>query len=124
CVWFFSQAEDGIRYRNVTGVQTCALPISHDQADIFGEPYAVYNQPPLRNALMLVPEADRFTYIYRCQRQAIDHAFVTPGLWHKVNRAAISRGNAGRYDALYASKGEFVVSDHDGIAVYVQQPTD
>src|SRR5699024_11241098 len=23
----FSQAEDGIRYRNVTGVQTCALPI-------------------------------------------------------------------------------------------------
>src|SRR5699024_11502472 len=24
---FFVQAEDGIRYRNVTGVQTCALPI-------------------------------------------------------------------------------------------------
>src|SRR5699024_12005089 len=30
CVWFvffFFQAEDGIRDRNVTGVQTCALPI-------------------------------------------------------------------------------------------------
>ena len=26
CVFFF-QAEDGIRDRNVTGVQTCALPI-------------------------------------------------------------------------------------------------
>src|SRR5699024_11388846 len=26
-VIFFFQAEDGIRYRNVTGVQTCALPI-------------------------------------------------------------------------------------------------
>src|SRR5438067_627070 len=25
---FFFQAEDGIRFRNVTGVQTCALPIS------------------------------------------------------------------------------------------------
>src|SRR5699024_8092138 len=25
---YFFQAEDGIRYRNVTGVQTCALPIS------------------------------------------------------------------------------------------------
>src|SRR5699024_11399894 len=25
---FFFQAEDGIRARNVTGVQTCALPIS------------------------------------------------------------------------------------------------
>src|SRR5207249_7935795 len=27
CFFFFFQAEDGIRYRNVTGVQTCALPI-------------------------------------------------------------------------------------------------
>src|SRR5699024_11443111 len=27
---FFFQAEDGIRDRNVTGVQTCALPISRD----------------------------------------------------------------------------------------------
>src|SRR5699024_11682221 len=28
CIFFFFQAEDGIRARNVTGVQTCALPIS------------------------------------------------------------------------------------------------
>src|SRR5699024_11904494 len=28
-LFFFFQAEDGIRDRNVTGVQTCALPISH-----------------------------------------------------------------------------------------------
>src|SRR5699024_2731865 len=28
CIFFFFQAEDGIRVRNVTGVQTCALPIS------------------------------------------------------------------------------------------------
>src|SRR5690349_23805276 len=27
--YFFFQAEDGIRYLYVTGVQTCALPISH-----------------------------------------------------------------------------------------------
>ena len=26
--WFFYQAEDGIRDTSVTGVQTCALPIS------------------------------------------------------------------------------------------------
>src|SRR5699024_11794797 len=26
-IYFFFQAEDGIRDRNVTGVQTCALPI-------------------------------------------------------------------------------------------------
>src|SRR5699024_11920120 len=29
-VIFFFQAEDGIRDRNVTGVQTCALPISEN----------------------------------------------------------------------------------------------
>src|SRR5207248_3466242 len=28
CLYFFFQAEDGIRDRTVTGVQTCALPIS------------------------------------------------------------------------------------------------
>src|SRR6266567_7546054 len=28
--FFFFQAEDGIRDLTVTGVQTCALPISHD----------------------------------------------------------------------------------------------
>src|SRR5699024_11755515 len=30
---FFFQAEDGIRDRNVTGVQTCALPIFADAAE-------------------------------------------------------------------------------------------
>src|SRR2546425_5897040 len=30
CFFFFFQAEDGIRDKLVTGVQTCALPISHN----------------------------------------------------------------------------------------------
>src|SRR5437773_4378670 len=30
-VFFFFQAEDGIRDRDVTGVQTCALPISRSE---------------------------------------------------------------------------------------------
>src|SRR5205823_8454436 len=33
-VLFFFQAEDGIRDKLVTGVQTCALPISADQAAV------------------------------------------------------------------------------------------
>src|SRR5699024_11650091 len=35
---FFFQAEDGIRDRNVTGVQTCALPISYGGLSV--PPYA------------------------------------------------------------------------------------
>src|SRR5699024_11599492 len=33
-ICFFFQAEDGIRYRNVTGVQTCALPISRSTREV------------------------------------------------------------------------------------------
>src|SRR5207249_1034930 len=35
--FFFFQAEDGIRDRNVTGVQTCALPICPVPADVAGD---------------------------------------------------------------------------------------
>src|SRR2546430_6716868 len=51
-VFFFFQAEDGIRYLTVTGVQTCALPIlaacpsAHDRGESLrdagtGEPVSV-----------------------------------------------------------------------------------
>src|SRR5699024_11559257 len=36
---FFFQAEDGIRDRNVTGVQTCALPISLVMAELDRDPH-------------------------------------------------------------------------------------
>src|SRR5260370_26302888 len=38
CVFFFFQAEDGIRDSSVTGVQTCALPISGTRGEISEEP--------------------------------------------------------------------------------------
>src|SRR5437773_4988021 len=39
--FFFFQAEDGIRDRDVTGVQTCALPIFH-----FGDVVFQHLEPP------------------------------------------------------------------------------
>src|SRR2546423_15347474 len=44
CVFFF-QAEDGIRDKLVTGVQTCALPISevYAQGDVFFNGGAVFD---------------------------------------------------------------------------------
>src|ERR1039457_4301424 len=55
CIFFFFQAEDGIRDYKVTGVQTCALPISRriDYAEInpaligVGKKYAVDFDDPL-----------------------------------------------------------------------------
>src|SRR5438034_9191906 len=37
-VWFFFQAEDGIRDHCVTGVQTCALPISRHPGRVHPRP--------------------------------------------------------------------------------------
>src|SRR5437868_8876267 len=50
--FFFFQAEDGIRDRNVTGVQTCALPISGKRlaavARVAGDRRRVASQRVLR----------------------------------------------------------------------------
>src|SRR5699024_12076913 len=46
---FFFQAEDGIRDRNVTGVQTCALPIScYAFALLFGFVWTFLRRVPNR----------------------------------------------------------------------------
>src|SRR6266704_4176019 len=43
--FFFFQAEDGIRDRNVTGVQTCALPISMSEWSGFSSTSAASSRP-------------------------------------------------------------------------------
>src|SRR5690625_650998 len=46
---FFFQAEDGIRYGHVTGVQTCALPILSPKGIILsGGPHSVYDENSFR----------------------------------------------------------------------------
>src|SRR5262249_59416384 len=53
CVFFFFQAEDGIRDWSVTGVQTCALPISQRAALALGI------DPKLRPLDALLPLLER-----------------------------------------------------------------
>ena len=88
-------------------------------AGAFSEPFEYLDRPPLRSHWSAVPQEDRFTYIYRCQRQAIDHAFLSPRLHARLQRAAVTRGNAGRFRTLYYQGGTHVVSDHDAIGVYL-----
>src|SRR2546427_6986802 len=45
-VFFFFQAEDGIRDLTVTGVQTCALPIYRDRGRLRGDPRDQPRDPP------------------------------------------------------------------------------
>src|SRR5207249_8109888 len=58
---FFFQAEDGIRDRNVTGVQTCALPIS---------PPIVLPEPIYTRSLARVVRAQRQPSCSRPTRQS------------------------------------------------------
>src|SRR2546430_8818579 len=48
CLFFFFQAEDGIRDLTVTGVQTCALPISDRNRHVVYSMYGSTAHRPLR----------------------------------------------------------------------------
>src|SRR5207253_4004920 len=53
---FFFQAEDGIRYGHVTGVQTCALPISSTSPDPTPSPTPNPSPTPSPTPLPPLPE--------------------------------------------------------------------
>src|SRR5437868_2639898 len=59
--FFFFQAEDGIRDRNVTGVQTCALPISHSSSTRKNGSHAQAKQPSLLAGLLVDDQGSAFT---------------------------------------------------------------
>src|SRR5699024_12008324 len=61
---FFFQAEDGIRYRNVTGVQTCALPI-------YSHPKAIPIPPTLHPPLDFLGDLLFLPCIFGCVRSII-----------------------------------------------------
>src|SRR5688500_20284083 len=56
---FFFQAEDGIRDYKVTGVQTCALPISHDRAQRRRQGRRVARAPARRDRALPAPHRRR-----------------------------------------------------------------
>src|SRR2546426_11928336 len=58
---FFFQAEDGIRDYKVTGVQTCALPISGVELRISPEGEVLYRSPGVFQGYYKNPEATRQT---------------------------------------------------------------
>src|SRR3989442_9261380 len=53
--FFFFQAEDGIRDADVTGVQTCALPISHTGAAVIPG-FALWSEQERKFVLHFYPE--------------------------------------------------------------------
>ena len=91
-------------------------------SDDYAVPLSILDQPPFWSVWQSVPAGQRFSYIYRCNPQAIDHILLSPKLRSRVVRAEVSRGNAGRYRTLNGTQGAAeVVSDHDALLVYLQR---
>src|SRR5207249_6802395 len=85
---FFFQAEDGIRDRNVTGVQTCALPILRDRIV----------QGALRRVLEPIFERDfcQHSYGFRPGRGAKDALRRVEGLLREGQVWVVDANQIGR----------------------------
>src|SRR5207237_7313945 len=78
---FFFQAEDGIRDSSVTGVQTCALPISKPPRDFFG---SRFGQFVIRHARS-IGSHDRLSF--RCPATRRKGPFLPYSVWQRVCRS-------------------------------------
>src|SRR5690554_8076585 len=101
CVFFFFQAEDGIRDADVTGVQTCALPISA------GAAWMTWRgcRAPGYVALKRIRAARRRVEADLAAAESADEAVgsaaaLAPGSWTVQREAA----------AYYAFRGEAAVA--------------
>lgn len=74
------------------------------------------------NLLDRLPPAERYSFVYKCRGEALDHILVSPALLPSVRRLAVSRGNAGvvgRFEDRRESPMDS--SDHDGVVVYLER---
>src|SRR2546430_15730774 len=83
---FFFQAEDGIRDLTVTGVQTCALPISH----------AAWTAAPQRTRVGHPRHLVRLTGLQPLSRRGVDEGALSqlPGKNQRLRRFAPPGGPA------------------------------
>src|SRR5207248_8397479 len=79
--YFFFQAEDGIRDRTVTGVQTCALPILR-----LGSPSRRQVIDAMHGRIFLMNGYHRFTYVVRRRSEE-----------RRVGKECTPRWSAGEY---------------------------
>lgn len=72
----------------------------------------------LKWALDKLPPEERYSFVFRCEPEALDHAYYSAGV--KLVSVAFSRGNAGlpkHYAEQYADARRS--SDHDGLVLYI-----
>src|SRR5207249_9619314 len=90
--FFFFQAEDGIRDRNVTGVQTCALPILWLKSDLAGASgkciRAVWHHPRFYSSTTSPLSAGTATLPFWNDLYAVHADVIVNGHMHDYERFA------------------------------------
>lgn len=86
----------------------------------YAEPVTILDRAPFDSVWEWLPEDERFSYVYQCRRQSIDNILLSESLLDDVSRVAVMRGNAGYQHLLYRKQAPYLVSDHDGLGVYLR----
>src|SRR5699024_11581006 len=72
CDSFFFQAEDGIRDRNVTGVQTCALPI----LETVHQPFRVMGVQKIEKDIVVLLHIHSITAVHHVFKLFFSHRLI------------------------------------------------
>ena len=79
----------------------------------------------LFNQVLGMPAADRYSFVFRGNANAVDHALTSVGISAEITGAEYGRGNADSYIDLEgdSTMGNLPLraSDHDGLVVYIQK---
>jgi hypothetical protein len=76
--------------------------------------------PPLANWLLRLPASDRYSFVFGCSAEALDHVVTNQAATAWVRSVAYSRGNADAPNALELDANTAArSSDHDGLVLYL-----
>ena len=86
-------------------------------------------EPDLTNQVTKLWSEERYSFIFRGNAQALDHALTSTGIEVEISGAQFGRGNADAAldlinDAVNPGNVPLRASDHDGLVVYVLKDAD
>ncbi len=77
-------------------------------------------EPDLMNQLMSLPENEQYSFIFRGNAQALDHALTSESLDYRVRGLEFARGNAdAAVNLINDGTTALRASDHDGLVLYI-----
>jgi len=81
--------------------------------------------PDLLNQVMIIPQDERYSFVFRGNAQTLDHALTSSGLDELIRDYAYGRGNAdAAVDLINDDSTPLRSSDHDGLVLFLVKDSD